>query len=155
MGSSMPDSSTSSILLLRLVSMIAVLFLRLYICRVASICDPFIVSLSIFRSWAILFNSFSCLFIFSYISLWDLFVCSLRPSSCLLMFSWTSLRELFIPFLKASTYLGSDGARLHWFLFIMSSHLPFVIFFSQILTCLSVLDWGRLPSSQVELCVLS
>jgi hypothetical protein len=47
--------------------------------------------------WTTLFNSFTCLIVFSCISLRDLFVSSLRASTCLLVFSCISFSELFNP----------------------------------------------------------
>lgn len=55
---------------------------------------PFVISLFfslyISGSYIILFNSFICLFVFSYISLTDSFVSSLRASTCLPVFSCIS-----------------------------------------------------------------
>ena len=77
----------------------------------------FIVSTSIFRSWMVLFNSITCFVVFSFNSLRDFCVSSLRTSTCLVVFSCNSLRtstclavfscislnELLMPFLKSST----------------------------------------------------
>ena len=46
-------------------SMTPDLFTRFSISRVVSFCDFFIVSVSIFRSWMVLFISFICLIVFS------------------------------------------------------------------------------------------
>jgi hypothetical protein len=45
--------------------------------------------LPIFRSLMVLFNSFTCLVVFSYNSLRDICVSSLRASTCLPVFSCT------------------------------------------------------------------
>jgi hypothetical protein len=50
----------------------------------------------------VLFNSFTCLDVFSYNSLRDFCVSSLRASTYLAVFSHISLSELFIYFLKSS-----------------------------------------------------
>jgi hypothetical protein len=47
-----------------LASMTPELFPRFSNCRVFSLCDFFIVSISIFRPWMVLFISFDCLFWF-------------------------------------------------------------------------------------------
>jgi hypothetical protein len=67
MVSSAPEilSFISYILLVMLTSMASDFFPRFSISRVFSLCDFFIVSTSIFRSWMILFNSFTCLIVFS------------------------------------------------------------------------------------------
>ena len=64
--SSAPEilSSISYILLVMLASMAPDFFLGFlfFISRVVSLCDIFIVSVSIFRSWMVLLNSFTSLF---------------------------------------------------------------------------------------------
>jgi hypothetical protein len=67
MVSSEPEifSSTSYILLVMLVSMTSDLFPRFSFSRIVSVCDFFIDSTSIFRSWMVLFNYFACLIVFS------------------------------------------------------------------------------------------
>jgi hypothetical protein len=79
MVSSAPEflSSISCILFLMLASMAPDLFPRFSSSRFVSLCYFFIVSTSIFRSWMILFNSFTWLVMFS---------CnSLRYSFCFLL----------------------------------------------------------------------
>jgi hypothetical protein len=77
-------------------------FPRFSISRVVSLCYFFIVSISLFRSWMVLFNFFICLVVFFCNSLRDFCVFSLRDSSCLPVFFCLSLRELFMSFLKTS-----------------------------------------------------
>jgi len=62
-------SSICYILLVMLSSMSPDLFHRFPISRVSCLCDFFIVSISIFNSWMILFNSFTYLLVFSCIFL--------------------------------------------------------------------------------------
>jgi hypothetical protein len=106
--SSAPEilSSISCILLVMLASMAPGLFPRFSKSRVVSLCDFFIVSSSIFRSWMVLFISFTCLIccliVFSCNSLRDFCVSSLRASSSLPVFYCISLRDLFVSFLKSS-----------------------------------------------------
>jgi hypothetical protein len=69
--------------------------------RVVSLCDFFIASTSIFRSWKVLFNSFNGLIVFSFNSLRDFCISFLRGSSYLPVFSSISLRELFMSFLTS------------------------------------------------------
>jgi hypothetical protein len=83
-----------------LASMTPGFFPRFSNSRVFSFCDFFIVSISIFRSWMVLFISFTSLIVFSYSSLRNFCDSSLRASSCLPVFSCISLRELFISFLN-------------------------------------------------------
>jgi len=104
MVSSAPEiiSSITCILFVILASMTSDLFPRFYISRVVSLCDYFIVSISICRSWMVLLNFFICLVVFCCISLRDFYVSSLRASISLPVFPCISLRELFMPFLKSS-----------------------------------------------------
>jgi len=75
-------------------------FPRFSISWFASICVFFFVSPSTFRSWTTLCNSFTCLIVFSCISLRELFISSLRLSTYLPVFSCISYVELFISSLK-------------------------------------------------------
>jgi hypothetical protein len=72
----------SCILSVMLASITPDLFPRFSISRVVSLCDYFTVSNSIFRSCMILFNSFTCLVVFSCNSLRDFYVSSLKASTC-------------------------------------------------------------------------
>jgi hypothetical protein len=92
-------SSISCILWVPLASMTPDLFPRLYNSRVVYLCGIFIVSLSVFRSWVVLFNSFTCLVVFYCNSLRD-FVFPLYGllAVCLPVISWI---YLFISFLQS------------------------------------------------------
>jgi hypothetical protein len=96
-------SSFSYILLVMLASMTPDLFYRFSISSVVSLCDFFIVSISNFRSW-VGFVQFLHLFVFSYNSLMDFSVSSLRPSTCLPVFSCISLRVFFFYILLKFLY---------------------------------------------------
>ena len=94
-------SSAPEILFLSLIlcwRWLLISFYRFSISRVVSLCDFFIVSISIFSSWNVLFKSFIFLVVFSYNSLRDFYVSSLRASTYLPVFSCISLRELFMSF---------------------------------------------------------
>jgi hypothetical protein len=85
-----------------LASMTPGLFPRFSISRIVSLCDFFIVSIYICRTWMVLFTSFTCLVVFFCKSIRDFSVSSLRASTCLPLFSCISLRELFMSYLKSS-----------------------------------------------------
>jgi hypothetical protein len=103
MESSAPEilSSTSCILLL--MTMTPDLSPRFSVSRVVALFNFYIVSTSIFNSWMVLLNSFTCLGIFSYNSLRDFCVSSLRAPTYLPVLSFISLRELFIYVLLKSS----------------------------------------------------
>lgn len=89
-------------------------FLRFSISMVTSICHYFVVSIYIFRSWTILFNSFSCLKVFSCISLKDflfvcLFVSILRASTHLPVFPCISFKKLYMYPLYETLSFSCDG----------------------------------------------
>jgi hypothetical protein len=147
-----------------LVSMTPDLFSGFSISRVVSLYDFFIVSISIFRTWMVLFNSITCLVVFSNNSLRDFYVSSLRVSTCLLVFFCISLRELFMSFLKSSIIimrcdikfvsyfshvlwypglavveeLSSNNAKYPWFLLPRFSNLPLTIWLPWVLVGLAV-----------------
>jgi hypothetical protein len=107
MESSSPEilSSISCILLLMLASMVPDFFLRVSVIRVFSLWVFFIVSTSLFMSWMVLFNSITCLVLFSCNSIRNFCVSSLRSFNCLAVFSYISLSELLKSFLMSSTII--------------------------------------------------
>jgi hypothetical protein len=85
MVSSAPEilSCISYILLVMLASMATFSFLGFLSPEWSPFVISLLVSTSIFRSWVVLFNSFTCLVVFSYNTLRDFCVSSLRASNCL------------------------------------------------------------------------
>jgi hypothetical protein len=154
-------SSISCILFLMLASMVPDFFPRVSISRVVSLWVFFIVSNSPFRSYMVLFNSITCLIVFSCISL--------RTSTSLTFFSCISLSELLKPLLISSTsimrydfkskscfsgvlgypglselgVLSSDDGE-SWFLLVRFLHLPFYLVISGV-SCYSCLCLGLVP----------
>jgi hypothetical protein len=138
-------SSFSCILMLMLVSMVPDFFPTFSISSVVSLWVFFIVSSYFFRSSMVLFNSITCLFVFSCFSS--------RTCHSLTVFSCISLRELLKSFLMSSTtimryafkspssssgvlgcpglaevgVLGSDDGEWSWFLLVRFLCLPFTI----------------------------
>jgi hypothetical protein len=97
--SSIPEilSSVSCILLVILASMAPDFYLSFSISRVVSLCDFFMVSTSIFRSWMVLFNSLFCL---------DEFSCnSLRDILCLLFKGFYLFTCVLLYFFKGVIYV--------------------------------------------------
>ena len=104
-------------------------FPKISISRVVSLWVFFIVSTSVCRSWMILVNGITSLFVFSYNSLRDICVSSLRTATCLAVFSFISLSELLMPFRSESCFsdmllyprltvvgvLGLGDAEWSWF----------------------------------------
>jgi hypothetical protein len=88
MESSVPEivSSISCILLLMLASTVPDFFPRVSISSAASLYVFFIVSTSLFRSWMVLFNSITCLVMFSCNTSRVFCASSLRFSICLAVF---------------------------------------------------------------------
>jgi hypothetical protein len=90
MVSFVPEILLSRILLVILAFMNPDLFPRFHISRVVFLCNFFIVFISIFISLMVLFNSFTCLVVFSCNSLRDFYVSSLdvdwKDSGCSTVF---------------------------------------------------------------------
>lgn len=112
-------STLSYFLLVILTSVTLGLFPRFSISRVSILCDFFIVSISIFKSWTVLFNSFTCLIVFSCISLRDFCVSSLWASTCLPVFC-IFLRELLMFSFKVLHHLHKMG--------FLGQNLAFLVF---------------------------
>jgi len=104
MVSSVPEIICSFFctLLVILVSMIPNLLPRFSISRVVSLCVFVFVSISIFRSWMVSFNSFTYLVVFFCNSLSNFYVSSLRVFTCLPVFTCIFLTELFTSFLTSA-----------------------------------------------------
>jgi hypothetical protein len=87
---SLTDMSISSytrdslLYLLFLYSVTPDLFSRFFMSKAAFLCDLFIVSTYIFRFWTVLFKSFTCLIVFSCISLRELWF---YIFTCVLLYS--------------------------------------------------------------------
>jgi len=105
-------SSLPCILLVNLTSTTPNLFPRSSLSRVVSLCAFFIVSIYIFHSWMVLFNSFYCLVVFSCNSLRDFCVSSLRACTCLPVLSCISLRESFLTFFKSPIVMIKTGFKI-------------------------------------------
>uniref|UniRef100_A0A8C6GBX0 Uncharacterized protein n=1 Tax=Mus spicilegus TaxID=10103 RepID=A0A8C6GBX0_MUSSI len=136
-----------------LTSMVPDFFPRFSISSVASLWVFFIVSTALFRSWMVLFNSITCLVVFSCNSVRNFCASFLMSSTCLAVFSCISLLELLRFFLMSSTIimryafksgssfsgvlgcpglgeegvLGSDDGEWSWFLLVRFLRLPFAI----------------------------
>jgi hypothetical protein len=104
-------------------SITPVLVPRFFISRIVSLCYFFIVTTSIFRFWMVLFNSLTCLVIFSCNSLRDFCISSLKASTYLCVLSCISLMELFMSFLKSSISIMKCD-------FKPKSHFPRVLVYS-------------------------
>jgi hypothetical protein len=80
--------------------MIPDLFTRFSNTTVESLCDFFIVYISSFKSWMVLFISFACLIVFSYNSLRNFCVSSLRAYACLSVLSYIFLKGVIYVLLE-------------------------------------------------------
>jgi hypothetical protein len=95
----------SFILLLMLASTVPDFFPRVSISRVVSLFCFLYCFYFPFRSWMVLFNSITCLLVFSCNSLRDFCVSSLKASTCLAVFSCNSLRDICASSLRPYTCL--------------------------------------------------
>ena len=86
-------SRPSLVLLLMLVSLVSYFFPSVSIYRVVSLWGFFTISTSILRSWMDLFNSVTSLVVFSWNSLWDFCLSSLRSSTSVAVICYNSLRD--------------------------------------------------------------
>ena len=93
--------SSISCILLVMYLWFLISFLGFYLQGCLPLVISFIVSSSIFRSWMVLVNSFTCLVVFSSNSIREFCVLSLKAYTCLPVFFCNSFMELFMSFLKS------------------------------------------------------